>query len=320
MRASLSLVGPGPYQAHPLHGEDRAWPETNCYVDLWIELLHSMGLDPTGALAFTVALDYEGDQLTFFKFPLEDLYESFGIDTLELQVWKPLPEAVLTQLRRGRPVIVELDSYHLPDTAGVSYGQEHVKTSVAVHDIDLEAKTLGYFHGRSYFRLSGEDYDRVFRIDGASDPRILPPYFEVAKLDHLRRPSEGDLRRLGASQLRRHLRRRPQQNPVRSFAHDFVRDVEWLRGQPSATFHAYSFATLRQLGANFECAAAFARFLGGAAQRAAEPLEGISTAAKAVQFRLARVSGGKRFDPSPSLERMAEAWEEGLGLLASALA
>ena len=28
---------------HRLHGPDRMWPETNCYVDLWIELLHALG-------------------------------------------------------------------------------------------------------------------------------------------------------------------------------------------------------------------------------------------------------------------------------------
>ena len=49
---------------------ERAWAETNCYVDLWVELLHALGHDPIAALPFTLAIDFEGDQWTFFKFPL----------------------------------------------------------------------------------------------------------------------------------------------------------------------------------------------------------------------------------------------------------
>ncbi len=57
------------YRPHPLHATERTWTETNCYVDLWIELLHSLGLDPLAAAAFTISTDFEGDQWTFFKFP-----------------------------------------------------------------------------------------------------------------------------------------------------------------------------------------------------------------------------------------------------------
>ena len=39
---------------HPLHQGERVWLETNCYVDLWIELLHDFGFDPRAALGFTV--------------------------------------------------------------------------------------------------------------------------------------------------------------------------------------------------------------------------------------------------------------------------
>ena len=58
------------YARHPLHCGDRAWPESNCYVDLWIELLHAAGAEPLAALACALAVDVEGDQWTFFKFPL----------------------------------------------------------------------------------------------------------------------------------------------------------------------------------------------------------------------------------------------------------
>ncbi len=318
MNAKLLPIERATYQVHPLHREDRAWPETNCYVDLWIELLHALGLEPVAAMAFTVAADHEGDQWTFFKFPLEDLYESFGIDVGELTVWRPLPEAILTQLQRGRTVIVELDAFHLPDTAGVSYRLEHVKTSVAVQRIDLAARRLEYFHNRGFHALEGEDFDAVFRRDGPPDPRVLPPYVELVKLDRLQRPGPEKLARLAAGQLRRHLARRPARNPVHAYAEAFARDVEALRGQPPQAFHAYAFATLRQLGANFECAAAFTRWLGGAAAAATAPFERIASTAKAMQVRLARVSAGKPYDGAAALATLAAAWDEGMRALAAA--
>ena len=65
-----------PPPAHSLHRSDRCWTETNCYVDVWIEVLHALGLDPTAAGAFTLSTDFEGDQWTFFKFPPEDFAPS----------------------------------------------------------------------------------------------------------------------------------------------------------------------------------------------------------------------------------------------------
>ena len=48
----VSLLGldPASYARHPLHDDDRDWPETNCYTDLWLELLHALGVDPVAAL------------------------------------------------------------------------------------------------------------------------------------------------------------------------------------------------------------------------------------------------------------------------------
>jgi hypothetical protein len=44
-------LDPATYEPHPLHGAGRNWTETNCWLDMMIELLHVLGLDPTAALA-----------------------------------------------------------------------------------------------------------------------------------------------------------------------------------------------------------------------------------------------------------------------------
>ncbi len=69
----LLRLDPATFCPHPLHAAERTWTETNCYVDMWIEVLHALGLDPVAAAAFTLSCDFEGDQWTFFKYPPEDL-------------------------------------------------------------------------------------------------------------------------------------------------------------------------------------------------------------------------------------------------------
>ncbi|RYZ01018.1 MAG: DUF1839 family protein, partial [Comamonadaceae bacterium] len=53
--AVLPGLTPESYRRHPLHGESAAWPEKNCYADLWIGFLHTLGQEPLALLPFTVA-------------------------------------------------------------------------------------------------------------------------------------------------------------------------------------------------------------------------------------------------------------------------
>jgi Domain of unknown function (DUF1839) len=82
----VSLFGlqPDTYARHALHGSERVYPETNCYTDIVIELLHARGDEPLAAMGFIVRMDFEGDQWTFFKPPVEDLEALFGIDIHEM--------------------------------------------------------------------------------------------------------------------------------------------------------------------------------------------------------------------------------------------
>ena len=84
-------------------------------------------------------------------------------------------------------MLVELDSFYLPDTAGTAYRREHVKSTVAVVEIDVPERRLGYFHGQGYYHLSGDDFESVFRLSAVGNSEMLPPYVEFVK----RRPEGG---------------------------------------------------------------------------------------------------------------------------------
>ena len=97
----IGLLGldPAAYTPCVLHHPDRTFPETNCYVDIWIELLHALGIDPVSAMAFACTVDFEGDQWTFFKPPPEDLLQLHGIDVHEMQLYRPTVDHVIEQLK-----------------------------------------------------------------------------------------------------------------------------------------------------------------------------------------------------------------------------
>ena len=161
---AVARLDPATYRRHAIHGEDRAWPETNCYTDLIVEMAHALGLDPVAMLPYTLAVDFEGDQWTFFKPCFAELYDLYGFDIQELAISRPLAEHVVEQVEAGRAVLVEVDSWFLPDTAGTAYQLAHAKTTIGVNRIDLGANRMGYFHNAGYFEVEGEDFRRVLRI------------------------------------------------------------------------------------------------------------------------------------------------------------
>ena len=123
-RARIAALDPARYHRHFIHGEGRTWAETNCYTDVMIEILHGLGHEPAACLAFTLAVDFEGDQWTFFKPPHADLYELYGWDIQELSIWRPLHEHVAGLIETGKLPLLELDSYYLPDTAGTAFATQ----------------------------------------------------------------------------------------------------------------------------------------------------------------------------------------------------
>jgi hypothetical protein len=320
-------LDPSHYERHALHRDDRTWTETNCYVDLWIEILSSAGLEPAAALAFTFAADFEGDQWTFFKFPLGDLQRLYGVDTQELSIWRAPHLHALEQVERGRIVLMEMDSYYLPDTAGTAYGKEHVKTTVGIEQLDLERRRLGYFHNAGYYAVEGDDFEHLFRFEEpwTSGSNRLLPYTEFAKFDALTPRSEAELRAVSLELAREHARRIPKQNPFVSYKPRFMRDLEWLRASPAEAFHQYAFVSIRQFGACFELAADYCKWLGvdgqldgqAGLQVAATAFGSLAQQAKALQFKIARTVTLKRaFDPAPALDQLASDWEQATSAVA----
>ncbi len=304
---------------HPLHGEHATWQEKNCYVDLWIELLHALGLEPMALWPHVVALDFEGDQFTFFKPPHAELRALYGIDVQELTVWRPLADHAIEHLSAGRPLSVEVDAFHLPDVAGTDYRTRHAKTTIVMVDIDRDARRLGYFHNAGRFTLQGEDYDALFATPPAG-ALPLPLFAEMVKLERrIRRPTR-ELQALALQHLETHLAWRPRHNPVRRFAQRLQHDLPRLREGGVERWHAYAFGTVRQLGAAFELAARGVAWHAPAATspmaQAATAFEAISTHAKSLILKGARaVTSSRPTDLGPLLETLAQAWDDGMAAL-----
>lgn len=316
MTKHVFLADPESHQRHLIHTRERDWAETNCYVDVLIELLHGWGFEPLAALPFTLAIDFEGDQWTFFKFPHSDLRELFGLDIQELAVWRPLVAHIEEQVGLGRPVLVELDSYYLPDTAGTAYQREHVKSTVAIIDIDVAGQRVGYYHGQGFYHLSGDDFSKVFRITGPNGPEMLPPYFEFVKRRTNAALAGTDLVEKSLSLLRRQLEALPEANPFEKFKPRFAADLDWLAQSPLEVFHQYSFATLRQFGACYELAATYLQWLHAHEvpnlEQPAAAFARLSTSAKSMQFQLARAMMRKKpLDLTP-VDDMAAVWSSAM--------
>ncbi len=316
MNRDVLRLDPTTHTRHPLHLDERIWTETNCYVDLWIELLHALELDPVAAMGFTLAMDFEAEQWNFFKFPLADLFDLYRIDVQELAIWRPVEWHVAEQIAAGRMAIVEVDSFYLPDTAGTAYRAEHVKTSIGIQMLDPDTGRLGYFHNAGYFELTGDDYAGLFPTLTST---TLPPYAELIKLGRLARLAPDELVRRAAALGRSHFARRPADNPVARYRKRFPNDLAWLSGQEMSAFHLYAFATLRQCGACAELAGTFLEWLGCHGERgvadAAPAFMRFAESAKAMQFKLARAAAGRQVDFEPLLDAMEMSWDEGMNRL-----
>ena len=308
------------YSRHCLHHEDRTWVEKNCYSDLWIELLHSLDLEPLALFSFVHAVDFEGDQWTFFKPPLEFLRCLYGINVQELTVWRPLIEHAVEHLGNGKLISTEADAYWLPDTSGTDYRHTHTKTTIVLANVDVQNQWLGYFHNTGYFELSGEDFRKLFRLDAGPDTEFLPLFAELVRIDRLVKQPKIKLAEHSLQLLRLHFGRRPLKNPFVGFSLRLAEDLPKLQIRGLPYYHAWAFASIRQVGAAFELASANLRWLASCGQPGLEAparsFDIISATSKALILKGARAVNAKRaLESADMLKQLAQAWDEGMGML-----
>jgi hypothetical protein len=300
------------YQRHALHAETAVWVEKNCYIDVWIELVHAVGCDPMAMLPFVASVDFEDDQWTFFKPKHEELWDLYGIDIQELNVWRPLAEHVRVHVGAGKVIATEADAFWLPDTQGTDYQRQHTKTTIIIADFDLEKRRLGYFHNASYYALEGTDFEKLFRIGAPPDPEFQPHYAEVVRVDQLVKRRKEELVTMSRALLKKHVARRPKDNPVKRFGDRITADLT------IAVYHAWAFATIRQLGASMELLSHHLKWRGDASdEEAAAAFAKVSDGAKTLILKGARsVNGKKPLDAKALFDEMTAAYERGIALIA----
>lgn len=307
---------PAGYVPHFTHSGDRIWPETNCYLDLWIEVLNALDHDPLPALASLLAADHDGFNWSFAKQQPEDLRRLYGLEVSEENAWLSILELVESGSARGVLHTVEVDSWWLPDTAGTAYRSDHVKTTITPTKIDTSQRVLWYVHNAGLYELSGDDFDGVFGL--RSDSKLtLPPYIEVIR-HHPDRAVPDALETV----VREQFSRRALGNPVERLATAVTAAVEWLPEAGVEKFHLWAFASLRQCGATAELLADFAArierpFTGAGA--AATPFREVASNAKSAQFKMARIANGRKGDVAPALSAMVTGWQEGFAAIADAV-
>ena len=319
--AALRPLDSSNYVPHALHSASRTWAESNCYIDVWIEVLHVLGCDPHACLGFVLGLDWEGDQFTFFKPPHDDLTTLYGVDVQELTVYRSLAVNALEMLQRGKLVLAEADAFFLPDTTGTDYRRQHTKTTIGIQEMDLAARTLGYFHNGSYHVLGPDDFTSLFRIDAPPDPAFMPFFAEFVRTNRVVRMPATMLRHRSVELLAKHLARRPDDNPIVRFAAAFALELDRLQGEGLEGYHLYAFASIRQLGSAFELAALYLRWLSDLGEpgldESACQFIAISNAAKSLILKGARtVATRKPVDVAPLLTEIERAWADGVGRLA----
>jgi len=304
---SLLGMDPATYRPHALHDGERTYVETNCFADCVIELVAAAGHEPEAMLAGCAAVDFEVDQWTFFKPAPEDLLALYGLDLHEMQPYRSIPEQTAARLELGQTTMPEVDSFYLPDVAATDYRTNHVKSSIVIEAIDLDAKVLRYFHNAGYFELGGEDFEGLF------GPQALPPYVELVRFGAGPALSGDALRDAAGELLAAYLAKRPADNPFQRFLTALETDLPRLVEGDEADYNAYAFHNPRMAGSSFELLASHVRWLlGDDGEKAAAALDDVVGGTKMLLFRLAR---RRAFDIAGVIGPMAEGWETAMAEL-----
>ena len=309
------------YRPHELHRENRNFIESNCYIDIWVELIHALDMEVYPFLAFTLASDFEDDQWTFYKPSFDDLQTLYGISVQEMYLWGPLHHQIAKQLHHNKIVLLEADSFYLPDTQETDYKANHVKTTIAIESIDLDAKTMSYFHNAGYYALGNDDFDGIFHLAKPPIDGYLPPLSEIVKLNSLKRLTQAEYLAHAKALAKHYVALLPEVNPIRRFKDSFNAEMEGLCEEGLEVYHQYAFGSLRQLGSCFEFSAYFLRRLQASDRQnhldhVAAHFDQISSVAKALIMKGARMVNRKTLkDVSGDFDNMAQQWDAAMDAL-----
>lgn len=337
----LSALEPDSFQPHRLHTDDPSWANTNCYSDVWIELLSALQLDPLPAMSYALSAQFCGDQWEFLKPRSADVEKLYGLRFGEYLLWKPVIEHLAAQFELGNFTIVEVDSYYLPDTAGTAYRAEHEKTSIIPLQVDVTQASMTYLHNSGLYRLHGEDFEAT--IGAAARHGFVPsPYVDLIDTAGFQRLDQAELLVAAEEVFASHLQRiadSPQRHPMRHLVGYLESQFGPLAEQGLPYFHRLAFATTRQVGLTAMLAAEFCRWLSAARAEAAtteasRPVSGpqpdagndpllqaadafsaCSGSAKQLQFKLARIASGRNTNTESVLAALPEHWERGITLV-----
>lgn len=282
---------------HHLHNVGRSWPETNCYVDLLIEVLACLGMTPEACFGFAIEQDFGADQFTFPKPPLPDLEFLYGLRVRELSLYKSIEYHVYSHLEQGHLVLLEADAFYLPDTYATTYQKDHRKTTIAVDYLDLKSHRCSYFHNATRGELLGKDYLGVFQLspDHIRYTNMMFPYVEVME----RLPSwkaHDSLQVAAIELLEKHFKQRPQRNPFEAWRRVYGQHLDILLSEPNL-FHDYAFHFPRLAGSNFGILSSHVEWL--AQEELEQAVTGcriIAETTKILQYKLARSVARRQMD------------------------
>lgn len=290
------LRSPAGWTPSPLHAFHRDWPETNCDLDYWIEIVAARGFAPEAMFGFVASQDFIVDQFSLLFPPKDDLERFYGASIRPLALYGKFEDHFTAHVKDGGIVVIETDSFYLPDSRGVAYRRRHIQSAIAIASIDPAHRRADYFHNLGFWRLEGDDYDMiVHRPPHLQVDEIIPPHAEVIRFDQ-EPMSESALRALARERLAWRLSRQPKADPVETFAATLPTRLDGLAGAGENAFHDWAFHTLRQLGAGFELFGDHLAWLddGARFKAAREACKQVSSLTKTLQFQAARaVLGGR---------------------------
>jgi hypothetical protein len=299
--------------------QDRIWPETNRYTDVWLSVLSALRLDPVACLPYTLAVDFLDDQWTQVRPSHDDLYLLYGIEVQTLTLWRPLTDHLQEQLGAGRLVIVDVPARGLPDGAGGLLHPRRATETIVVNEIDVQQERLGFFHRTDYRVVQGAAYRQLLHPESGPDTDTLVGRAEVINLHNLvRRPSD-TLRHLSHQLLEKYLGRVPTRHPLRRWKRRFTHEVMPLLSGGPTHYQHWADAGPHQLGAAFELASVYLLWIGGGTggtahlMQAADAFRQLSVLARTLLLKGARaVVSGQPFNEHDLIERMTRHWSKGM--------